>query len=252
MLGVASVVLRAAGSQLRPAPDSYDGFVASFGPRLVSYWKFQNSGADANGTQHATITGGPELNVETIVELDTIAEGAPGDGECIAWPGASGVYAEAAHNAQHKTPQGTILVTFQHDALSVKSTLVAADRGVGGTSAGPGGLSMEVTTDGAPRCFLRRQGGTVVQLLGQAGDVQLNHAYTMIFKWGPGGISMALWNASQGLVRRVTDPVEDGVTGTSPIRFGAWHTDVSHHDGPLRTGVCSRRAATPATSCAPT
>jgi hypothetical protein len=71
-----------------------------------------------------------------------------------------------------------------------------------------------------------------VQLLGQAGDVQLNHAYTLIFKWGPGGLSMALWDAAEGLVRRVTDPLEDGVTGTSPIRFGAWHTDISHHDGP--------------------
>jgi hypothetical protein len=196
MLGVASVVLRAAGSELRPSPDTYDGFVTSFGPRLISHWKFQNSGADANGTQHAAITGSPELNVATIVDLDTIEEGAPADGECIAWPGNPEVYAEAGHHARYKTAQGTIVVTFQRDTANQKSTLVAADRSVGGTSSGRGGLSIEVEASGAPRCFLRRQSdGVPVILLGQAGDVALNEAYSLIFKWGPPGLSLALWNA---------------------------------------------------------
>jgi hypothetical protein len=235
MLGVASVVLRAAGCQLRPSPDTYDGFVASFGPRLISYWKFQNSGADANGTQHAAITGSPELNVATIVDLDTIGEGAPADGECIAWPGNPEVYAEAGHHARYKTAQGTIVVTFQRDTANQKSTLVAADRSVGGTSSGRGGLSIEVEASGAPRCFLRRQSdGVPVILLGQAGDVALNEAYSLIFKWGPPGLSLALWNADGPLVRRLTDPLSDGVAGTSPIRFGLWHDGSSTpHAGPF-------------------
>jgi hypothetical protein len=235
MLGVASVVLRAAGCQLRPSPDTYDGFVASFGPRVVSYWKFQNSGGDANGTQNASIVGSPQLNVATIVDLDTIEEGAPADGECIAWPGSPEIYAEVGHHARYKTAQGTIVVTFQRDTANQKSTLVAADRSVGGTSTGPGGLSIEVEASGAPRCFLRRQsGGAPVILLGQAGDVALNEAYTLIFKWGPPGLSLALWNADGALVRRLTDPLSDGVTGTSPIRFGLWHTGSSGaHDGPF-------------------
>jgi hypothetical protein len=197
---------------------TYDSLVSIFGPDVVSYWKFENGGVDEKGTRNATITGSPELNVETIVDLDRIAEGAPVDGKCIAWPGMAGIFAEAPHHADHKTPQGTIIVNFQHDSLAAKSTLVAADRSAGGTSSGPGGLSLEITAAGAPRCYLRPQsGGTPVELLGQPGNVQLNEAYTLIFKWGPpDGLSMALWNASGSLVQpRQTDPLTDPVSGSS-------------------------------------
>jgi hypothetical protein len=229
MFGASQAVLLGTASA---ASATYDALVGSLAG-VVSYWKFENNGTDEEGTANAVIIGSPELHIATIVDLDTIAEGAPADGECIAWPGSTGVYAEAAHHPAHKTAQGTIVVSFQHDHLSLKSTLVAADRSAGGTATGPGGLSIEVTADGAPRCFLRRQSdGSVVELLGQPGDVQVGQAYSLIFKWGPGGLSMALWNDSGDPVRRVTDPLEHGVGGTSPIRFGAWHTGVSPHDGP--------------------
>ena len=219
---------------LPPPGTGYDVSVASFGPNVVSYWKFENNGIDQRGTQDAAITGSPELNVETIVDFDRLVEGAPADGTCIAWPGSSGAHAQVAHNPAHKTPQGSIVVTFQRDTANQKATLVAADRSGGGTSSGPGGLSIEVEANGAPRCFLRRQtNGTPVVLLGQAGDVALDEAYTVIVKWGTPGLSLALWNEDGVLVRRLTDPLVDGLSGTSPIRFGAWHTDVSHHDGPF-------------------
>jgi hypothetical protein len=225
MLGASQAVLLGAAAA---RPGSYDARVDSL-EGVVSYWKFQNNGTDEKDPSHTTdaiITGSPELHVDTIVKDDT-------GGECVAWPGVSGNYAEVPHNAKHKTAQGTIVVTFQHDHLSSKSTLVAADRSNGGTASGPGGLSMEVTPEGAPRCFLRRQpDGAVVELVGAAGDVQVGQAYSLIFKWGPGGLAMTLWNASGNLVGRKTDPLENGVTGTSPIRFGAWHTGVSPHDGP--------------------
>ena len=228
MFGASQAVLLGTASA---ASATYDALVGSLAG-VVSYWKFENNGTDEEGTANAVIIGSPELHIATIVDLDTIAEGAPADGECIAWPGSPGVYAEAAHHPAHKTAQGTIVVSFQHDHLSLKSTLVAADRSAGGTATGPGGLSIEVTADGAPRCFLRRQSdGSVVELLGQPGDVQVGQAYSLIFKWGPGGLSMALWNDSGDPVRRVTDPLEHGVGGTSPIRFGAWHTGVSPTTG---------------------
>ncbi len=239
MLGASQTVVL--GTAATGSAPTYDASVVHL-EGVVSYWKFQNDGSDAKGAHTATITGSPELQVETIVHLDTVAEGAPVDGECIAWPGSTGSYAEVAHNSAHKTAAGAIVVTFQHDLLGVKSTLLAADRSVGGTSAGPGGLSIEVNADGTPRCYLRRQSdGAVVDLAGQAGDVQVGQAYCLIFKWGGGGLSMALWNASGNLVRRVTDPLADGVSGTSPIRFGAWHADISHHDGPYGRVVWFRR-----------
>jgi hypothetical protein len=224
MLGASQVALRGAAA----AAVTHDSLVAIFGPDVVSYWKFENNGSDERSTQDATVTGSPELNVNTIVDLDTIAEGAPGDGKCIAWPGSGGVFAEAAHNAAHKTAQGAIAITFQRDTADQKSVLVAAD-----ASAAAGGLSVEVTPSGQPRAFLRRQSdGAPVILTGQAGDVQLDEAYTLIFKWGSEGLSLALWDADGTLVRRLTAPLTDGVTGTSPIRFGAWHTGVDQHDGP--------------------
>jgi hypothetical protein len=213
-----------------PVTRTYDVVVFAFDPDVVSYWKFENSGADEKGTRNASITGSPEPGVETIVDLDV-------NGECIAWPGSSGAFAEAAHRAAHKRAAGTIVVTFQHDSLGQKSTLIAAD-----ADAAAGGLSMEVQTDGSPRCFLRRQSdGVPVALVGQPGDVQPNEAYTLIFKWGPAGLSMALWNEDGLLVRRVTDPIGDGVSGTSPIRFGAWHTDTAHHDGPYGRVIWLKR-----------
>jgi hypothetical protein len=234
MLGASQAALLGAAS----AAVTYDSLVAIFHPNVVSYWKFENNGVDENGTQSASINGSPEFNVATIVDLDTIAEGASANGECIAWPGAVGVYAEAAHNAAHKTPQGTIVVTFQNDNLAQKSTLVAAD-----ASNAAGGLALEVQTDGSPRCFLRRQSdGAPVVLVGQAGDVQLNEAYTLIFKWGPPGLSMALWNEEGFRVRQVSDLLTDGVTGTSPIRFGIWHDGVqSAHDGPYGRAIWLNR-----------
>jgi hypothetical protein len=232
MLGASHAVLLGTETE----PDTYDRLVATFGPNVVSYWKFQNDGTDEKGTQDATFTGSPEPNVATIVDLDTFVEGAPLDGECIAWPGTPGVYAEAGHNAAHKTAEGTIVVTFQHDSLGEKSTLVAAD-----SNSSPGGLSLEVQTDGSPRCYLRRQTGGGLVLVGQPGDVQLAQAYTLIFKWGAAGLSMALWDENGTLVRRLTDPLADGVTGTSSIRFGAWHSDVSHHDGPYGRVIWLKR-----------
>jgi hypothetical protein len=225
MLGVPQAVLL--GSTALAAV-TYDALVATFGADVVSYWKFQNDGVDQRGIEDAAISGTPELNVESIVGLDTLVDGAPANGECLAWPGAAGVFAEAAHNAAHKTPAGTIVVTFQHDSLTQKSTLIAAD-----ANAVAGGLSLEVQTNGVPRAFLRRQSdGGFVALAGEPGDVQLNEAYTLIFKWGPGGLSLALWDQHGVLVRRKTDTMSDGVTGSSPIRFGAWHNGESRHDGP--------------------
>jgi hypothetical protein len=234
MLGVSQAVLLGSAA----AGVTYDLLVATFGADVVSYWKFQNDGVDQRGTAHATITGSPELNVETIVRLDALADGAPADGQCIAWPGAAGVFAEAAHNAAHKTPQGTIVVTFQHDSLAHKATLLTAD-----ANEAAGGLSVEVLPDGTPRCFLRRQAdGLPVALVGEPGDIGLNQAHTLVVKWGPGGLSMGLWNQSGLLLRRRTDPLADGVTGTSPIRFGIWHDGAqSPHDGPYGRVIWLKR-----------
>lgn len=200
--------------------DTYDSRVAGFDPNVVSYWKFQNNGNDEKLVGTATIFGNPELNVPTIVDLDT-------GGEVIAWTGAAGQYAQAAHNLAHKTAQGTIVVTFQRDSATVKSALVAAD-----ANSAAGGLSVEVEANGAARAFLRNATGSPVILTGTAGDVQLNQAYTLIFKWGTGGLSLALYNDTGVLIRRVTNALTNGVTGTSAIRFGAWHTDANHQDGP--------------------
>ena len=193
MLGASQAALLGTASA---AVRTYDELVEFFfGASVVSYWKFENDGTDERGKRVATFSGTPELNVETIVEFDT-------NGECIAWSGTLGVHAEAAHHDDHKTPAGAIVVTFQHDTLAQKSILVAADRAAGGV-AGPGGLSLEVETDGQPRCFLRRQSdGQPEILVGQTGDVQLNRAYTLIFQWGPAGLSMALYDDHGAPVRR--------------------------------------------------
>ena len=48
---------------------SFDERVALFGVDVVSYWKFENTGVDAQGAENATITGTPELSVPTIVDF---------------------------------------------------------------------------------------------------------------------------------------------------------------------------------------
>lgn len=218
---------RLTGVRFVPFQD-YDTLVASFETDLVSYWKFEGNGTDEQGTQNATITGQPETSVETIVDLDRVAEGADTDGSCIAWPGTVGEYAQATHNAAHKTGAGTIVVTFQCDTLAEKSILVCGD-----ASGAAGGFSIEVNTNGSSRVYLRDSTATPRVLTGSAGDVELNRAYTLIMKWGSAGLEMSLWDDAGGLVRNLTNAaVIDGLSGTSPIRFGAWHTDVSHHDGP--------------------
>jgi hypothetical protein len=87
-------------------------------------------------------------------------------------------------------------------------------------------LSIEVNPDGSPRAFLTPAAdGVAVTISGLAGDIVVGRAYTFIFKWGVGGLSLALWDDVGTLKRRVTNPLEDGVTSTSVIRFGAWHGD---------------------------
>ena len=206
---------------------SFDERVALFGVDVVSYWKFENTGVDAQGAENATITGTPELSVPTIVNSDTIDAGAPADGMCIAWPGTGGDHAEAAHNAAHKTAEGTVVVNFQRDTAIEKSQLIMAD-----SSAAAGGMAIGININGAPDAYIRGVGRTPTTLTGGAGDVPLDRAFTLVFKWGPGGMSLALWNDAGVLARRVTNPATAGLSGTSPIRFGASHTDTSHHDGP--------------------
>lgn len=218
-----------------PTVDEYDDIVTTnYAADLVSYWKFAGNGTDTAGTQDAVITGSVETGVPTIVDLDTIAEGAAADGEVIAFSGATGVYAQVPHNAAHKTAAGTVVITFQRDTASEKSTLLAASRATGGAAIGDGDFGIEIQANGAPRAFFRGTGNNLVELLGTAGDVALSQAYSIVFKWGTGGLSLALWNAAGVLVRRVTNALEDPVAGTSPIRFGVWHDGTSSpHDGPF-------------------
>ena len=75
----------------------------------------------------------------------------------------------------------------------------------------------------------------------------LNRAYTIIVKHGTAGFSLALYNDARQLVRRVTNALATGQAGsTSPIRFGAWHTDIGHHDGPYGRVVWLGRRITDA------
>ena len=228
------VVLGARGQRstnVRPEVSfTFDGIVALFDPNVVSYWKFQNTGTDQEGVSNATINGSPELNVPTIVKSDSIEEGAPVDGTCIAWPGTAGDYAEAAHNAAHKTLAGTVVVYFQRDSAAQKSQLIMADQ----APVAAGGMAIGVTAVGAIDAHIRGTGGTAVTLIGGAGDVQLDRAYALIFKWGTGGgMRLALWDDTATLVRFATNTGSTiGLSGTSPIRFGATHTDTNGHDGP--------------------
>ena len=206
---------------------TYDAIVDSFGANVVSYWKFQGDGSDRQGTQDAPLTGTPETGVPTIVALDTVAEGAA-DGTVLAWPGTPGVYAEAAHNAAHKTASGAIVVTFQCDILDAKAVLVAGD-----ANTAAGGFSLEINADGSPRFFIRNAANAVVELLCDAGLVRLNQAYTAIARWGAPGMALELYDDAGTLLDRATNTDLSPLAGTSPLRFGAWHLDTAHHNGPF-------------------
>jgi hypothetical protein len=93
MLGASQALLLGAASAAVTYDDLVDTFDIPPDSSVVSYWKFENDGADEKGTQDAVITGSPELNVDTLVDHDTISEGAPVDGKCIAWSGTTGVHA---------------------------------------------------------------------------------------------------------------------------------------------------------------
>jgi hypothetical protein len=224
-----------------PPTPTYDDLVASFGSSVVSYWRFAGTGIDEKGVANATFTGLPEV-VPTIVQRDTIAEGAQNDGTCIAWSGSTDEYAEAAHNAAHATAAGTICCTFQCDTLAENANLVSK---AAGTTIGAIGLS--VLAAGAPRIFLRNASGVSITRVGQNGDVVLNRAYTMFAKWGSGGLELSIWD-NLALIRRVPEPsVTDGLSGNaSAIRFGVWHTDVERHDGPFGRVIWFNRRLTEA------
>jgi hypothetical protein len=227
-----------ASAAIPDVPTTYDAFVNSFGSSVVSYWKFQNTGTDQKGVENATITGNPELNIETIVHLDTVDDGATTDGKCIAWSGNTGEYAQVNHNSLHKTADGTIVITGQCDRLDEKSTLLVGE--VGGTA---GGFAVEINTNGSVRAFLRNASSTPVTLVTNAGDVVLNQAFTVVFKWGVAGLSLSVWDESGAAIgRSVNLTMTGGMTdNTSAIRFGAYHTDVSHHDGPYGRVVWMNR-----------
>jgi hypothetical protein len=225
--------------------DTFDDLVnVIFADDLAHYWKFQNVVAstvdDEQGLADATVAGTVELHVPTIVRGDTIAEGAGVDGEVIAWPGTVAEYAEAPHHAAQKTPAGTIIVYAQFDSLSKKSQLIMGD-----ASAAAGGFAMGVNTNGQPDAYLRGTDAVLVPVAGQAGDVQPNHAYCFMFKWGSGGLELVVYNDVGALVRRIVNTgMLASVSGTSTIRFGATHgtTPANQHDGPYGRVVWLHRS----------
>jgi hypothetical protein len=223
----------------------YDGFVNAFGSDVVSYWKFENTGVDEKGTANASISGVPEFSIPSIVTPDRVGEGASSDGEVLAWPGTAGEYAQVAHTAAHKTLEATIVVHFQCDSLNDTSTLIAANA----TPAQPGELVILINQNGSPQANLRNTAGAPVVLAGVAGDVVVGRAYAIVVKHGAAGFSMALYNDAFQLVGGVrrTNPLATGQAASlSPIRFGAYHTDVDHHDGPYGRVVWLRRRITDA------
>ena len=212
---------------------TFDQLVASFSDDLVHYWKFQvpagTTVTDEQGLTNATITGSPQRGIPTLVLGDTISEGAESEGTVIAWPGTTGEFAQAAHNAAQKTSSGTIIVYAQFDTLNQKSQLVMGD-----ASSAAGGFAFGVNPNGAADGHLRGVGGTPSTVSGSAaGDIQLNRAYCFIFKWGGSGLELVIFNDVGTRIRRATNPsMTSGLSGTSAIRFGATHTDTNHHDGP--------------------
>ena len=97
-----------------------------------------------------------------------------------------------------------------------------------------GAFSVEVQTDGADRAFLRGSTGRPTVLLGSAGSIAARPSLHHRFQVGHGrdlaralGRQRATWSRPARPTRSPT-----ASPGTSPIRFGAWHTDVDQHDGP--------------------
>lgn len=201
---------------------AFDALVAGFEPNVLAYWKLAESAGpvaiDQQGLIGGTYAGAPTFGVPTIVQRDT-------GGRCVRLNGNEHV--DIAHHGDLKTAAGTILVFHQHDVLLDKSTLLAADSG--GTT---GGIGLEVLANGGIRSFLAAPGPDYRVLEGPAGDVQLRNAYCTGLRWGSGGLAHDLFGEG-GHVRQLTDPTTAGVTGTSAIRLGAWHTGVSRHRGPI-------------------
>jgi hypothetical protein len=213
---------------------AFDDVVKRMGG-VVAYWKLaedeppegqplppakdeQNLIEDIEGTY----SGAPTFGVSTIVQNDT-------GGQCVRFNGTEHVDIE--DEPQLKTADGTILIFHQHDSLPQKSTLLAAD-----SNATVGGIGLEVTADGRMRSFLAAPGAPDPDyriLEGPPGDVKLRNAYCSVLRWGPpGGMAHDLFGEG-GRIRQLTDPTTAGLTGTSAIRLGAWHTGVSRHRGPI-------------------
>lgn len=225
---------RSAATDIRqrdPTIQTYDDIVAGFGTSVVSYWKFQGNGNDQKNFSNTTLQGGPELNVPTIVRQDDTAGGASSDGTVIAWSGSAGEFAQVTHKPEYKTLNASIVVSFQCDALTQISTLIAANFNTGG----PAEMLLQVNLNGAPQMNLRNNSGVVVTLLGQAGDVDPDVAYTIIAKHGTPGMMWTLYTGpSSTIVRRMSNlSMNTGQAASlSPIRFGAWFTNNNMHDGP--------------------
>lgn len=246
--GFATLVARGARSTgvRQIVVESFDEIVDSFAADIVSYWKFQNSGVDEFAQEDAPFTGFPEANIETIVKFDTITEGAPANGTCIAWPGTENDYAQAAHDAAHKTSSGTIVLYFQRDSADQKSQLIEADAN---GSAGGMAIGLLPAPNGSPDAYIRGTNGTPVILNVGFGTVLLDNAYCLIFKWGPGtpgGMRLALWNAAGALVSFATDGATIGLSGASTIRFGATHNNTNFHNGPYGRVIWMNRRITDA------
>lgn len=214
---------------------TYDEFVQAISG-LVSYWKFAGGGTtafDQRNIVNALYTGQPETNVPTIVRNDTIVEGAPTDGLAIAWPGTTGDFATAAHNALHKTAQITVVVTFQRDTANERGVLIASNQTVP-TRAGE--FEMVVNINGSIQAVMRDAAGVAISLMGPAADVTLNRAFFMAFRaGGPSGMSLRLYNDSGVLIRNLinTTMTTGAELGLSPIRFGSNFADSQHWDGPF-------------------
>lgn len=221
------------------AVSTFDALVQTFidNGDVTSYWKFHNTGTDERGVSNATITGSPELNVPTLVAIDTVVEGAEIDGKVIAWPGTSSEFAEAPHHASLKTSTGTIILYFQRDTANQTSQLIMAD-----ASNAAGGFGVFVQGNGAASAYVRGPTGTPVPLNGGPGDVKLDHAYCIILKWGP-QLELVLYDGTGDLpVRRIVNLSTAGLSGTSPIRFGATHVPADQHDGPYGRVIWMNRS----------
>lgn len=245
--GFASLAARGARSSSvrRIIVVPFDDIVDSFAPDVISYWKFQTATStvvDEQGLVNATITGAPELNVETIVKFDTIVDGALANGTCVAWPGTTGDFAQAATNAALKTVAGTIVVYFQRETANEKAQLIQSD-----ATAAVGGMAIGININGSPDAYIRGVGGTPVIVTLGFGNVIFDRAYYLIFKWGTGGgMSLALYDDTGTFIQRATNVSTIGLSGTSAIRFGATHSDTNHHDGPYGRVIWMNRRITDA------